>query len=252
MNSIPGIVAFADVAAADFTLTASSLQNKLKIGDPRWLVEFVDYDVKVVNAEGITITPEVTKAAEGEKVYATFTLSEGYELEQPDFVDDNGVAIEFAEGQIGLEEVDGVMKMFIIMPAKNVTIIAKANKLYNITLPTETTYGTVTLVKPAEGTQSAAGKTIKIKVTDLAAGYEVQVKNGEEIVALSDGDHTEYDYYFTMPEGDVTISIVNATGINSIAADKMKNATIYNMKGQRVDKAQKGLYIINGKKVVIK
>jgi len=50
----------------------------------------------------------------------------------------------------------------------------------------------------------------------------------------------------------VTVTFKNATGINSIAVDKMKNATIYNMKGQRVDKAQKGLYIINGKKVVIK
>jgi hypothetical protein len=55
-----------------------------------------------------------------------------------------------------------------------------------------------------------------------------------------------------MPEGDVTISIELATGINSIAADKMKDATIYTIGGQRVDKAQKGLYIINGKKVVIK
>ena len=42
------------------------------------------------------------------------------------------------------------------------------------------------------------------------------------------------------------------TGINSIAADKMKNATIYTVSGQRVEKAQKGLYIINGRKVVIK
>ena len=256
-NSVAGIIKFQDAAAGNFnaslTLAPGTETAPESVGDPRWTLKLeMGYAIKAVNADGITITPEVAYAAEGEKVYATFTLSEGYELEQPDFVDDNGVAIEFAEGQIGLEEVDGVMKMFIIMPAKNVTIIAKANKLYNITLPTETTYGTVTLVKPAEGTQSAAGKTIKIKVTDLAAGYEVQVKNGEEIVALSDGDHTEYDYYFTMPEGDVTISIVNATGINSIAADKMKNATIYNMKGQRVDKAQKGLYIINGKKVMIK
>ena len=44
----------------------------------------------------------------------------------------------------------------------------------------------------------------------------------------------------------------DGTGINSIAADKMKDATIYTISGQRVEKAQKGLYIINGKKVVIK
>jgi hypothetical protein len=52
---------------------------------------------------------------------------------------------------------------------------------------------------------------------------------------------------------DLKMTITAAgTGINSIAADKMKNATIYTISGQRVEKAQKGLYIINGKKVVIK
>ena len=52
---------------------------------------------------------------------------------------------------------------------------------------------------------------------------------------------------------DLKMTITAAgTGINSIAADKMKNATIYNVSGQRVEKAQKGLYIINGRKVVIK
>ena len=32
----------------------------------------------------------------------------------------------------------------------------------------------------------------------------------------------------------------------------MKNAAIYNLSGQRVNKAQKGIYIVNGKKVVMK
>ena len=49
----------------------------------------------------------------------------------------------------------------------------------------------------------------------------------------------------------VTIT-ATGTGINGIAADKMKNAIIYTVSGQRVEKAQKGLYIIDGKKVVVK
>lgn len=44
-----------------------------------------------------------------------------------------------------------------------------------------------------------------------------------------------------------------ATGIKSIAADTENgNAIIYNLSGQRVNKAQKGIYIVNGKKVVIR
>lgn len=43
----------------------------------------------------------------------------------------------------------------------------------------------------------------------------------------------------------------NLTGIKSIATDGL-NSTIFNMNGQRVMNAQKGLFIINGKKVVKK
>ena len=40
------------------------------------------------------------------------------------------------------------------------------------------------------------------------------------------------------------------TAINGINADK--NAEIYSISGTRVNKAQKGVYIINGQKAVIK
>jgi hypothetical protein len=42
-----------------------------------------------------------------------------------------------------------------------------------------------------------------------------------------------------------------ATGIGSITAEKLQNATIYNLNGQRMqNNTQKGLYIVNGKKVI--
>lgn len=40
------------------------------------------------------------------------------------------------------------------------------------------------------------------------------------------------------------------TGINTIDAAQNANAPVYNLAGQRVDKVQKGIYIINGHKVV--
>jgi len=48
------------------------------------------------------------------------------------------------------------------------------------------------------------------------------------------------------------ISIDEATGIEGIAAEKLSNGEVYNLQGQRVMKAQKGLYIMNGKKVLVK
>ena len=221
------------------------------------------YKITAVNAEGITITPEVAYAAEGEKVYATYTLSDGYQLDKPEFVDDNGDEIAFAEGQIGLEEVGGVEKMFIIMPAKNVTIIAKASKKYQIALNLSQENGNATCLSVNKEKPETAFKKEGDKIylaINPDAGYEavISVKAGEDDVEVTAEagtyDEQQYTHFFTMPASAVTVTVAfkSATGINSIAADKMKNATIYNMKGQRVDKAQKGLYIINGKKVMIK
>ena len=41
------------------------------------------------------------------------------------------------------------------------------------------------------------------------------------------------------------------TGINE-AKTQTNNAAIYDLQGRRVEKAQKGLYIIGGKKVLVK
>ena len=49
----------------------------------------------------------------------------------------------------------------------------------------------------------------------------------------------------------VTLTYTVPTGIINIARDAQKSV-IYNINGQKVNKAQKGMYIINGKKVVVK
>ena len=42
------------------------------------------------------------------------------------------------------------------------------------------------------------------------------------------------------------------TGISTVAAEKVAPAAIYNLNGQKVEKTRKGLYIVNGQKVVVK
>ena len=44
----------------------------------------------------------------------------------------------------------------------------------------------------------------------------------------------------------------NTTGINTVNAANQKSAEIYDLQGRKVSKAQKGMYILNGKKVVMK
>ena len=49
------------------------------------------------------------------------------------------------------------------------------------------------------------------------------------------------------------VKLNEGTGISAVKnAAALKGAQIYTINGQRVDKAQKGLYIVNGRKVVIK
>ena len=93
---------------------------------------------------------------------------------------------------------------------------------------------------------------------------------GEETAAVYDGGNIAFDTTADLPKITIrldltgfvfatktgakfTISAASATGINAVKnADALKDAQIYNLNGQRVDKAQKGLYIVNGKKVVLK
>ena len=41
-------------------------------------------------------------------------------------------------------------------------------------------------------------------------------------------------------------------GISNVNVETANNGTIYNLNGQKVDKARKGLYIVNGKKMIVK
>ena len=45
---------------------------------------------------------------------------------------------------------------------------------------------------------------------------------------------------------------LKADAINAISAEQTKSGVIYNVAGQRVSKAQKGIFIVDGKKVAIK
>lgn len=60
-------------------------------------------------------------------------------------------------------------------------------------------------------------------------------------------DKLENGYNLTCTVEDAT-----STGISNVAVEAFNDAAIYNLAGQRVTKAQKGLFIVNGKKQVVK
>ena len=98
-----------------------------------------------------------------------------------------------------------------------------------------TTAATVDGVTAVTGTTTIASGSV-IEVTSTNCNYfVVKVKKGMVISKIA-----------------VVPGQGGAVGITAVKANDLKNAEIYNLNGQRVLNAQKGLYIINGKKVVMK
>ena len=73
---------------------------------------------------------------------------------------------------------------------------------------------------------------------------------------IATAEYHEYAAYWAISNGTkavlVKINFVTATAINGVEADTNKAEVIYDLAGRRINKAQKGIYIINGKKVAVK
>lgn len=99
-------------------------------------------------------------------------------------------------------------------------------------------------------------KTLKTDQTELFLGTDAKFYYPEsEAKATMKGLRG----YFVVPAGTVpsklSVDVEGsgiATSINSMNIEGMGDGNIYNLNGQRVNAPQKGLYIVNGKKVIIK
>lgn len=105
--------------------------------------------------------------------------------------------------------------------------------------------------------------TITWTAVEGAIGYAIYAEG--KLLTITDADATSYVIESeTYPEATYTIRVANgmgglgaasvigdATGINKVNVDNGEVA-IYNLQGQRVSKAQKGVNIVGGRKVVTK
>ena len=124
------------------------------------------------------------------------------------------------------------------------------------------------LLKGAAGTYSIPVASSSSEVTSALRGViEETVVESEGIFVLLNGDygvgfykttatsftvgaHTAYFPALTADPSRKFIAIDEATAIKAIEKAERQNGEIYNLAGQRVKSAQKGLYIIGGKKVI--
>ena len=104
---------------------------------------------------------------------------------------------------------------------------------------------------------NGTGVVMKGTYTNIAAvPTDDYVLSGTNLYKVtSDVSLKPFRAYFTIPGAGVRLNIAfddeETTAINSIANSQEQNAnSYYNLQGQRVENPKKGLYIVNGKKIV--
>ena len=101
----------------------------------------------------------------------------------------------------------------------------------------------------AEETKVPAGSYILSKYNDKLGFYKV--------AEGADYNAAKYRCYLTLPAAEARFEALffdgdTETGINSVTEAQSKQGGIYNIAGQRLSKLQKGLNIVNGKKIIVK
>lgn len=134
-----------------------------------------------------------------------------------------------------------------VVPAgKAVLVKGATNTTYTLTPATtegDATFATAlqTGAKKADGTQYGfTSKSGTPAFAQVVSGQDIPAKKG--YIVLSGASAAKYSICFDD----------EATGIHTIEAASAANGAMYNLAGQRVDKAYKGIVIVNGKKYLNK
>lgn len=259
-NSIAGSIEFTDLTNGDFSATftlAEGIEEPNSLGDPRWIIIYpkestaagdVTYAlavddtftsgqvVEVKNEEDVCATIQYGEAGEG---YANFNAAvadthvEGYTA----YTSGNGVNGDKAGGTFYTitPKYDGVVAAAVVLNADkkfHLFIDGEENETFKDNTVTEKYYGPVEF-------NVKAGKAYKFYCAGSKLGfYGFNYKYGPDVTPIVEK---------TIAEQQAIV-----TGISLVENATVNNGVIYNLNGQKVQNAQKGLYIINGKKVVVK
>lgn len=140
-------------------------------------------------------------------------------------------------------------KPYIVKPTATVSSFSASN----VTLKKD-------LVPVTVGSLTMTGTYSKLDAVPTGS-YVLAVKSGETESKLYQVNSTvslnAFRAYFTVG-GDVKANVVNlnfdgeATAIQSLEEETMKATAIYTLSGQRVLRPTKGIYVVNGKKFLVK
>ena len=141
-----------------------------------------------------------------------------------------------------------------LMRSTNATAIATINTFGLTTTNVEVAAANVTDATADEA--SMKGTYAVKKITNAEKNY-VLSNNTIYPVGTAGATINPYRAYIQVAQdAEARLSFFvddeEVTGIEGIQVEKVAKGTVYNLNGQRVEKAKKGLYIQNGKKIVVK
>ena len=135
------------------------------------------------------------------------------------------------------------------VPAKTGVLLKGSEGDYTIKTTTGGPLGAIQnlLVGVLEDTQVTAGSFVLMNGTKGVGFYKTTAES------FTVGANTAYIPATTSARTFIGFDFDNTTtAIEGVATVKANSGEIYNLQGQRVTKATKGLYIVNGKKVMVK
>ena len=256
-NSIAGTLVFdAEGFGGTFTLAADT-KAPSSLGDPRWTINYIEtittfqvqpevvytYGQQITSVNDIVMTFGAATEEEHTGQYADFVAGvESEEIEgyiamtngnNANPKDANGKG--FSDGKTMIMT-NGTFYDFVPAVDGKLSVAVKmnANKSHFVTENGQTLLTTNT---EAEDTRYG------VIIFNVTAGKQYQV--------FSSGSKMGF-FGFKFEAGEYVDDPSIPTGISLVENATVNNGVIYNLNGQKVQNAQKGLYIINGKKVVVK
>ena len=255
-------VPFTLAAETEVTMTfyaeASSQYQWMSIGDGELLsatniATAVAYDENADN----TITNEdvanVTMTRKIKEGYNTVVLPFDCTLGQVEAAFGTGTEVyAFSESSENANDVTiNFNKVAAGTISANVPVLIKATQA-----SASQTFNGVQVVAPTEGAIVQGTNTKFIGVfgpLTISAG-DYFVGNGAIYKSTGATNMKAFRAYIYAQEASNVKMFVDGieTGIDEINGADVENGAIYNLAGQRVNKAQKGVFIVNGKKVIVK
>ena len=192
---------------------------------------------------GNIFVDKVQTATVGEAGYATYVAK--YNVSFPEGVEAY-IATSTGYDQIKEEEYVSLTKVTSV--AKGTPVVLKKEGEYTLTPVADPESAEGNLLKASDGTvEGSSSIFVLAKPANKEVGfYAVKegttVAKGKAYLEIANADVKSFAFSFAD----------QADGIETFSTSTLKGESIYNLAGQRIQKMQKGINIVNGKKVVLK